>query len=68
MFSVTTNTYILPSTTKTVAKLVHYYNICKKWRCFFEKIRLLFIDLLPYIIIFLLGSRTVGRRDPFIDK
>ena len=37
MFSVTTNTYILPSTTKTVAKLVHYYNICKKWRCFFEK-------------------------------
>ena len=37
MFSVTTNTYILPSTTKTAAKLVHYYNICKKWRCFFEK-------------------------------
>ena len=24
MFSVTTNTYILPSTTKTVAKLVQY--------------------------------------------
>ena len=56
MFSVTTNTYILPSTTKTVAKIVYLYDICNSLMCFFIKNSVVFAKMKPFLHLYLIFS------------